>query len=359
MQTLLADPAPELAVAACAVLGLIVGNRLIGPIVRLSEGDPLRAPLACSECGFWLPRIRRVPLFGWIALLGRCPVCGRWLGAWMPLVEIGTAALFAAFAWLLPTAEAHRIAPEISHAPPMVVRLAYYLVLIALLVAATGTDLRRYVVPDAITLPGTVFAITASAAFGGMQLAPLWTEWRAPMGLRALRQEVLPEWIIAHPHWHGFAGAMAGLIAGAGLVWLIRAVSRTLLGYQALGFGDVTLMAMIGAFVGWQPAVLIVLFAPLTGLVAAMVIRLTSHRTMLPYGPWLCLATLIVAGGWRWIWMFELETGPRERLMLREFFADPVLIGIVGGISLVALVVLLGLLRMYKSLPVGRGERRA
>lgn len=351
MQILLVEPSPELAVAACAVLGLVVGNRLIGPIVRLSDGEPLRATSACPGCGFWLPRIRRVPVFGWLWLRGRCPLCARPLGAWMPVVEIGTAAVFAACAWLLLAVDAHGIAPRVPETPPLV-RLAYHLVLIALLVAATGTDLRRYVVPDAITLPGTVFAIAASASFGALQLAPLWTEWPAPPGFHSLRQEVLPEWIALHPHWHGLAAALAGSIVGAGLIWLIRAVSRTLLGYEALGFGDVTLMGMIGAFVGWQPSVLIVLLAPLTGLAAAAVVRLTSHRTVLPYGPWLCLATLIVAGGWRWIWMFELETAPRERLMFREFFGDPVLIGIVGGIALVALVVLLGLLRLYKSLPV-------
>lgn len=354
MQTLLAAASPEMAIAACAVLGLFVGNLLIGPIVRLSDGDPLRAPLACSHCGYWMPASRRLPVIGWLIRRGRCTVCHAPLGAWIPLVELATAALFALFAWLLLVEGAHRIAPELPHPPPPLVRLAVYLALIALLVAATGTDLRRYIIPDAITAPGALFAMTASVAAGSLQLAPLWTTWRSPPGVRALRHDAIPEWIAAHPHWHGIAASLAGLVAGAGLIWLVRVVSRWLLGREALGFGDVTLMGMIGAFVGWQAAILIVLLAPLTGIAAAGAVRLATVRTVLPYGPWLCLATLIVAGGWRWIWMFELETGPHERLMLREFFGEPELLAIIGGVAFAALVVLLGLLRIYKALPVGQ-----
>ncbi|MEX0702721.1 MAG: A24 family peptidase [Planctomycetales bacterium] len=350
MQTLPTD----LPIVFSAVAGLVIGNWLAEWIVRLTEEQPVAGGLACPRCGLQCSRMRRIPLAGWF-LRGRCRGCGGPVARWMLAVEIGNGILFAAFAWLLLVAWCHDIEPHGENEPSeSLARLVHYLVLIALLVAATGTDLRRYVVPDQITLPGALFAMAMSAAFGSQQLTPVWMEWRSPAGLPQLRYAELPEWIAAHPHWHGFAASLAGLIAGAGLVWLVRAISRLLLGREALGFGDVTLMGMIGSFVGWQAAVLIAMLAPLTGIVAATAVRLTSHRTMLPYGPWLCLATLIVIGGWRWIWMFELETGPREKLMLRELFGDPALLGILGGISLVALVLLLGLLRSYKSIPVGR-----
>ena len=69
-----------------------------------------------------------------------------------------------------------------------------------------------------------------------------------------------------------------------------------------MGFGDVTLMAMIGAFVGWQPSLIIFFLAPIAGLVIALTQWVMTGRKDIAYGPFLCLATLVLLLGWGPIW---------------------------------------------------------
>ena len=142
----------------------------------------------------------------------------------------------------------------------------YHLVLIGLLVAATSTDFREYIVPDQITVSGIVLGVGIATASGDTQMMHLWVDWN--QAIPTLRGPFIPDWIRDSMHLHGLAWSLAGLLTGAGITWLVRLVSSIVLGQEALGFGDVTLMAMIGSFVGWQPVVFIFLLAPLCGLVA-------------------------------------------------------------------------------------------
>lgn len=89
---------------------------------------------------------------------------------------------------------------------------------------------------------------------------------------------------------------------GGGLVWMVRVVGAMALRREAMGFGDVTLMAMIGAFLGWQACVIIFFLAPCLGLAIAGARWAMGRGREIPYGPFLCLATLIVIVGWRWVW---------------------------------------------------------
>ena len=82
---------------------------------------------------------------------------------------------------------------------------------------------------------------------------------------------------------------MAG---GAGLIWLARIFGSAALGREAMGFGDVTLMGMIGAFLGWQTCPIIFFLAPLAGLVLGVVQLILRRGSEIPYGPFLCLAAL-------------------------------------------------------------------
>ncbi|MCL0324223.1 A24 family peptidase, partial [Escherichia coli] len=79
----------------------------------------------------------------------------------------------------------------------------------------------------------------------------------------------LPDWMKNHPHLHGLAWSLAGMLAGGGIIWLGRVSSRLILGQPAIGFGDVTLMAMIGAFIGWQPVLCAMAVAPVCGVILA------------------------------------------------------------------------------------------
>jgi len=221
-------------------------------------------------------------------------------------------------------------------------RLLYHYVLVGLLIAATATDFDQYVIPDQITLPGMAVGFFAAACLGNMQLVPIWVDWNH---LDPIAGPFIPEWIKQHPHLHGMAFSLAGLAAGAGITWAARLISRFVLGKEALGFGDVTLMGMIGSFLGWQPVVLVFLLAPMCGALAAVTLRVLYGRRAVPYGPYLSAAALVVLFTWRWLW-----------IPTREIFGHwPTLVALAAGVT-GGMAALLGLLRLYRAIPVERNK---
>ncbi len=219
-------------------------------------------------------------------------------------------------------------------------RLLYHYALIAFLVVATTVDFDQYLIPDDITLPGTIVGIAVATSLGNMQLMQIWVDWN---DVNPIQGPYIPEWIKQHAHWHGLAYSLAGLTAGAGITWLSRLTAQWVLGMEALGFGDVTLMAMIGSFIGWQPVICVFLLAPVCGLLGAGLLRSIYGRIAIPYGPFLSAATILVLLTWRRLWTST-----------REIFGHwPTLVGLGLGI-IVGMAVLLGLLRLYRSIPVER-----
>lgn len=217
-------------------------------------------------------------------------------------------------------------------------RLLYHYALLSFLVAATAIDFDQYIIPDRITLPGTLIGIGAATIVGNMQLMQVWVDWNQ---LHPIEGPYIPEWIKQHPHWHGLAYSLAGLAVGGGITWMARLVSQWVLRTEALGFGDVTLMAMIGSFLGWQPVVFVFLLAPAFGLLTAVTQRLAHGRRALPYGPYLSAAAVAVLFTWRWLWK-----------PTREIFGHwPTLLGLFAGV-VVTMALLLGLLRLYRAIPV-------
>lgn len=99
-------------------------------------------------------------------------------------------------------------------------------------------------------------------------------------------------------HWIGLLTALVGLGGGGGVVWAIRIVGSAALRREAMGFGDVTLMAMIGAFVGWQGAVMSFFLAPIAAIAIVLVCYLITRDSELPFGPYLCAGTLLTIFGW-------------------------------------------------------------
>ena len=109
--------------------------------------------------------------------------------------------------------------------------------------------------------------------------------------------------ILPNPaYWDSFFGAVMGLGFGGGMVWAIRIVGGQALGKEAMGFGDVTLMAMIGAFLGWQASLLTFAFAPFAALIIAVIQLIVLRRNDIAFGPYLCLAALFLIIYWETIW---------------------------------------------------------
>ncbi len=102
--------------------------------------------------------------------------------------------------------------------------------------------------------------------------------------------------------WDAVFSALLGLAMGGGIVWAVRIVAGKALGVEAMGFGDVTLMCMVGAFLGWQPALLTFVLAPFASIVVALAQLFRSGENRLAFGPYLCIAAVVVVLGWFWIW---------------------------------------------------------
>lgn len=120
----------------------------------------------------------------------------------------------------------------------------------------------------------------------------------APLGTTG----VLVAWWLGGPRWAGLVTSLVGLAAGGGIVWAVRVIGSATLKKEAMGFGDVTLMMMIGALVGWQAALVIFFLAPLAGVVLGVAQLLFRRGQVIPYGPFLCLATVVVIVRWADVW---------------------------------------------------------
>ncbi len=108
--------------------------------------------------------------------------------------------------------------------------------------------------------------------------------------------------------WPQLLSSLIGLAGAAGITWGVRISARWGLQVEALGFGDVTLMAMIGTYVGWQPGLLIFFFAPMVSILIVLVQWMLTGQKATPYGPYLCAATIWVLVDWvrMWDWARDL-----------------------------------------------------
>ena len=112
--------------------------------------------------------------------------------------------------------------------------------------------------------------------------------------------------------WVGLFTSLVGLVASGGVVWAVRRIGTAALRREAMGFGDVTLMMMVGTFIGWQASLIAFFLAPFAGLFVGITQFVLRRDDEIPYGPFLCLATVVVIVVWAPIWkwaqpMFGME----------------------------------------------------
>jgi leader peptidase (prepilin peptidase)/N-methyltransferase len=276
-------------------------------------------------------------------------------------------------------------------------------VLIALMLAVTATDLRACLIPDFVTIGGLVWGLALAVISGDLQIEHVWCDWNRE--IPQIAGAYIPPWMALHPHSHGLVWSAAGALVAAGGIWVVRGVSSAVIGRETMGLGDVTLMAMIGSFLGWQPVVFVLLLAPLCAIAWQVIARTpslvwratvgivsrrgrmlhparaadntevtapetsmvsgpapaASWRPFVPYGPYLCLATYVVLLAWRKIWMFEIAFGaagrPGDRLAtfsVRRLFGDWISLAVMAAGMLGGLILLLVLRRAYRAIPVTR-----
>jgi leader peptidase (prepilin peptidase)/N-methyltransferase len=286
-------PWPILAFLGLGILliGTVVGSFLNVCIYRIPWQKSVIWPSSrCPHCCSAIAARDNIPIVSWLALRGECRGCGARISPRYPLVEALVGLLFLGAYWV-----------DVIEGPPgpfghpspfQLIAVAYHAVFLALLVAATFIDYDIMMIPDEITVTGMVL---------GVGLGTLWP------GVR-------PEPAHAQTYLGGFGIGLAGLLVGAGLVQAVRLTAGFILRREAMGVGDVTLLGMIGAFLGWQAAVLSFFLAPFFGLAhAAWTMaaywkkrlsgeQLSSADREIPFGPYLSMAAASLLLLWPWLW---------------------------------------------------------
>jgi leader peptidase (prepilin peptidase)/N-methyltransferase len=234
--------------AALFVLGLLVGSFLNVCIYRIPRRESLAWPAShCTRCNRTLSWFENVPVVSWTLLRGRCRTCRAPIAATYPIVEITTAALFAGgyviYGWT----------------PMLAVRLLFTCAMIVLFVI----DLQHRILPNVITLPGIIVGLAFSA--------------------------VLPP---------GWLASAIGAVVGGGALYLIAEAWYRVRGVEGLGMGDVKMLAMIGAFLGWQLTLVTLMLASFSGSVVGVSLIASGRRSMqaaLPFGTFLAVGALVAA----------------------------------------------------------------
>jgi len=230
------------------LFGLVIGSFLNVCIYRLPRDQSIAWPASrCTTCGRELSWYENVPVVSYLALRARCRTCGERISPMYPIIEIVTAGVFVgALAWYGAT-------------PLFAVRLIFACAMLVLFVI----DLQHQILPNEITLPGIVAGLAAS--------------------------------VFLEP---GFTDAIIGAVAGAGVLWLIAWTYERLRHQEGLGFGDVKMLAMIGAFLGWRSMLLTLVIASFLGSIVGVSLIAAGRGDLgsrLPFGTFLALAAIVSA----------------------------------------------------------------
>jgi len=242
-------PPPALLIAFAAALGCVVGSFLNVCIYRLPIRKSIVWPAsACTKCGHELSWYENVPIASWLVLRARCRQCGEPIAMRYPIVEAITGAMFALAWWY--------------YGPGLV--LAARLVFGCALLVLFAIDLEHHLLPNAITLPGIIVGFVLSAASGE------------------------PGWI----------DSLIGIALGGGMLFAIAEIYYRVRKEEGLGMGDVKMLAMIGAFVGWKLTLLTLMFASLSGTIVGLALIVSKRGSMkyaLPFGTFLALGAAAAA----------------------------------------------------------------
>ena len=227
------------------IMGLAIGSFLNVVIYRLPLGQSLLTPPStCPSCRTRLRAIDNVPVLSWLALGGKCHHCKAPISPQYPLVEFVTGVLFLLITWVT----------------PMGPLLAARLILVVILIALFGIDLHHQILPNTITLPGIAIGFLFSLA--------------GP-----------PGWI----------DSLLGILLGAGILYGIAAAYYAVRREEGLGMGDVKMLAMIGAFLGWKAVLVTLILSSFSGALVGIGLIAFSRggmRLALPFGTFLSLGAL-------------------------------------------------------------------
>ncbi|MEK6325245.1 MAG: prepilin peptidase [Acidobacteriota bacterium] len=256
------------------IFGLLFGSFLNVVIHRLPLGESIVFPGShCPACGAEIKWYDNIPVISYALLLqGRCRSCRVRVSPIYPAVELLVACLY------LLLFLTHR--DQISNGSwlPMVVDIVF----VSLIVPLVFIDLRHKLLPNAITYPGLVLLLVLRA------IAP--DPWILSHTPKLFGLESAPAWVVSV-----FASVL-GAAVGGGSLWLVREAYYRLRHVEGMGLGDVKMMLMVGAFLGWQLTLLTIFLGSLLGsLVGVLLILLGggSMKMQIPFGVFLGPAAII------------------------------------------------------------------
>jgi leader peptidase (prepilin peptidase)/N-methyltransferase len=263
---------PAVGYTVAAVFGAIIGSFLNVVIHRVPLEESIVFPNSrCPSCGAVIAFHDNIPVLSYVVLRAKCRSCKERISFRYPAVELLTAAMFVAIAW-------H---DGLSAALP------FDLVFVSALLALVFIDAEHMILPNAITYPGIVFALVARVAIPYLSATPHLDD------LPSLSQGAFAQM----PMWAtSLAGALIGALIGGGSLWLMGWTWEKLRGIEAMGLGDVKMMFMVGAYLGWRLTILTIFFGVLTGSIIGILLmawqRQRNMQMLLPFGVFLGLGAV-------------------------------------------------------------------
>jgi len=272
-----------LTLVVAGVFGSMFGSFLNVVIYRLPERKSLVWPgSSCPACGAKIRAFDNVPILSWLLLRGKCRDCKAPISLQYPVVEALTAALTVAVAWRF------LVGPGGSDWARFVAAEA----LVLALVPVTFIDLRLTIIPDLITKPGMVLGPVFSMIAPGLHR----TEWLVEQGVNTPVAALIM--------------SLLGMVVGAGAIWGMGVLGRLVFKKEAMGFGDVKLMGMAGAFTGPVGVLLSILIGCVIGSVGGILAWVITRSRYIPFGPFLSAGTVVVLLFYDDVWEFITVTYP-------------------------------------------------
>lgn len=243
---MIADLPPGFEIVIAALFGAMIGSFLNVCILRWGS-EPKQSVVKprsrCPRCGKGLAWYDNVPIVSWLLLRARCRGCGQPISVQYPLIELATAGIWAYIAW--------RYGASLE-----TLRGAVFA---TILLGIAMTDAREYIIPDEFTWGGLALGLLFSLA-GGMA---------------------------------GLGQALLGAVAGFAVLWLAGKAGTWAFKEEAMGGGDVKMMAMVGAFLGWPGVLLTIFLGALLGSLVFVPLLLAGHRKLVPFGIFLSIGAVI------------------------------------------------------------------
>jgi len=263
---------PVFGYVIAGVFGALIGSFLNVVIHRVPLEESIVFPNSrCPSCGGVIAFYDNIPVVSYLALRAKCRHCKERISFRYPAVELLTAALFIAVAW---------------H-DGLSVALPFDLVFVSALLALVFIDAEHMILPNVITYPGIVFAVIARIAIPYLSGTSHFDD------IPSLSQGALanmPFWVTS------LTGALIGTLLGGGSLWLMGWTWEKLRGIEAMGLGDVKMMFMVGAYLGWRLTILTIFVGVLTGSIIGIALMARqgqrNMQMLLPFGVFLGLGAI-------------------------------------------------------------------